>query len=242
MSIDILFAPLSTLTLVRHGQATPFQGEAGVLSPLGEAQAAKLARYWLANRIRFDEVYTGCLVRQVRTEQVVADYFREAGEPWPAAARDRAWNEYDAPGVLGRILPADPRLAALAAEFEGARGGPDEKRNFQRMFEAAMLAWLGRADVDGVESWPVFRERVSSAIRRLMAGPTGRRVAVFTSGGPVGLSVQFALQAPERSFLDVNWRVRNTSITEFLFDRDRLTLDCFNAISHLDEPALRTYR
>ena len=105
-----------------------------------------------------------------------------------------------------------------------------------------MLRWLGGAEADGVESWTAFRERVSSAIRRLMAGPPGRRVAVFTSGGPVGFCVQFALQAPERSFLDVNWRVRNASLTEFLFDRDRLTLDSFNCISHLDESALRTWR
>jgi broad specificity phosphatase PhoE len=214
-----------------------------MLTSAGEAQAAKLAQFWLRYKVRFDEVYSGALPRQVRTEEVVGECFRSAGEPWPAAVRDSAWNEYDAGGVLQHLVPTDKALRALAAEFELARGSPDENRRFQRMFEAAMAHWLeGPIEADSVESWPTFRSRVSSAIQRLMAGPPSRRVAVFTSGGPIGFTVQYALQAPARSFLDVNWRVRNTSVTEFVFDRKRLTLDCFNAFPHLEEVSLWTYR
>ena len=75
-----------------------------------------------------------------------------------------------------------------------------------------------------------------------MSGPPSRRVAVFTSGGPIGLAVQFAMKAPDRSFLEINWRVRNTSVTEFVFDRERVTLDSFNSIAHLADRALWTYR
>jgi broad specificity phosphatase PhoE len=234
---------VSTLTLVRHGQAQPFQREGAVLTARGEAQAATLARWWLARGVRFDDVYTGALVRQTQTEQVVAKCFREAGQAWPAAQRDASWNEYDAPGVLGHMVPADPRLAALFAEFEQARGGPDERRRFQRMFEAAMTCWMeGSLDREGVELWPAFRGRVSGAIARILAGPASRRIVVFTSGGPIGFSVKFALNAPDRSFLDINWRVRNTSLTQFVFDRERLTLDSFNSIAHLDDAGLHTYR
>ena len=156
---------------------------------------------------------------------------------------DPAWNEYDAPGVLARLAPADDRLAALAAEFEQAPHGPDRHRKFQRFFEAAMLQWLEAGiEAADVEPWPVFRDRVSGAIRRVMAGPPGRRVGVFTSGGPIGLAVQIALKAPARSFLEVNWRIRNASLTGFTFDRDRLTLDSFNCIPHLDDDSLLSYR
>ncbi len=234
---------MSTLTLVRHGQAHPFQRENAALTAVGEAQAAKLAAFWLRNGVQFDEVYSGALPRQVRTEEVVAERFRAAGQAWPLAVRDGAWNEYDAGGVMQHLVPADPRLRALAAEFEHARGSPDESRGFQRMFEAAMKHWQESAvEADGVESWPAFRGRVSAAIQRLMAGPASRRVAVFTSGGPIGFTVQSSFQSSARSFLDVNWRIRNTSITQFLFDRDRLTLDCFNSFPHLDEASLWTYR
>ncbi|PWT98855.1 MAG: hypothetical protein C5B51_28455 [Terriglobia bacterium] len=111
------------------------------------------------------------------------------------------------------------------------------------MLEAAMLCWLDDTPgLDGLERWPAFRERVSGAIARVMAGPPGRRVAVFTSGGPIGFSVHLSLKAPARSFLDVNWRIRNCSLTEFLFDRERFALEGFNSIAHLDDPPLRTFR
>ena len=215
---------MSTLTLVRHGQAHPFQGRDARLTPTGEAQATKLAQFWLRGGVRFDEVHHGTLPRQSRTAEVIAACFHAAGESWPHPIADPAWNEYDAPGVLQHLdIPADPR-------------------EFQRMFEAAMMRWLEAGETDGVESWPAFRSRVSGAIERVMAGPPSRRIAVFTSGGPIGFTVHCAFAAPARAFLDVNWRVRNTSITQFVFDRTRLTLDCFNSFPHLDDQSLWTYR
>jgi len=234
---------VSTLTLVRHGQAEPFQREAASLTPLGEEQGAKLAEFWLRHGVRFDEVCCGKLPRQTRTEQVIAERFRAAGQAWPEACADESWNEYDAPGVLGHLVPANPRLAALAAEFETARSGPDANRSFLRMFEAAMLCWLeGDMASNAVESWGAFRGRVSGAIKRLTEGPSSRRIVAFTSGGVIGFAVHLALQAPARSFLDINWRIRNCSVTQFVFDRERFTLDSFNGIPHLDDPGLWTYR
>ena len=81
---------------------------------------------------------------------------------------------------------------------------------------------------DGVEPWPAFRDRVSDVITGIMLGPSGREVAVFTSGGPIGFAVHLAMKGPSQSFLEVNWRIRNCSVTEFLFDKVRLTLDSFN--------------
>jgi len=228
---------------VRHGQAHPFQRKDAALTACGEAQAAKLAQFWLRSGVRFDEVHHGTLSRQVRTQEVVAECFQAEGEPWPVAVREAAWNEYDATGVMQHLVMRDDRLSAHAEAYERARGSAEENRMFQRMFEAAMTRWLeSDAEVDGVESWPVFRTRVCGAIQRVMAGPPSRRVVVFTSGGPIGLAVQSSMQAPAKSFLDVNWRVRNTSITQFMFDRSRFTLDSFNAIPHLDEVGLWTYR
>jgi len=218
---------MSSLTLIRHGQATAFQRD-GRLTPLGESQARKLAEFWLQHGAGFDDVHSGTLARQVQTEQVVAGCFRAAGAPWPEAARDAAWNEYDASGIV----------TAPAVPF-----GSEGYRGFQSMYEANMLRWLdGGAPSEGAEPFAAFRDRVSGAIRRLMAGPSGRRVAVFTSGGPIGFTVNFAVRGPDRNFLELNWRVRNCSLTEFVFSQDRITLDSFNQISHLEEATLRTYR
>ena len=233
---------MSTLCLVRHGQAASFQPEPAALTPLGETQAAKLAEYWLRRQISFGEVYTGTLARQVHTEEVVAARFREAGVPWPSACHDAAWNEYDAIGVLGRIVPAEARLAALAEEYRAAIGSIEENRAFLRMFKPAMLRWLEGCEMDGVESYHRFEARVTGAIRSLQARASAKRVVVFTSGGPVGFAVRLALHAPPLSFLDVNWRVRNCSVTEFLFDEQRFSLDSFNGIPHLDDASLLSFR
>ena len=247
---------MSTLTLVRHGQAEPFQREHAVLTSLGEAQAVRLAQFWLRHHLRFDQVFAGELPRQSRTEQVIADCFRASGQPWPEAQADAAWNEYDASRILQHLAPADPgapthraatvkerSLAARATDYQQARSGPDANRAFQRRFEAVMLCWLeGGLTADGVEPFAAFHTRVSGAIRHIMEGPPSRRAVVFTSGGPIGFAVHFALHAPPKSFLDVNWRIRNASVTEFIFDRERFTLDSFNGIAHLDDPALRTWR
>jgi broad specificity phosphatase PhoE len=230
---------VSKLALVRHGQAKSFQRE-NALTALGEAQAARLACYWLRHQVEFDEVITGTLARQLRTEEIVAEAFRAAGRTWPEACRDAAWNEYDATGVLGQD---DQRLTRHKEEYEAARGKPEENRYFQRLLEAAMLLWMeGDLASAHIEPWPAFRDRVTGAIERIMAGPAARRIAVFTSGGPVGFAVRTATKAPPRTFLDVNWRVRNLSVSEFLFDRGRLTLDSFNCIAHLEEKELWSYR
>jgi broad specificity phosphatase PhoE len=238
---------MSLLTLVRHGQATAFQKASDQLSELGEAQARELARFWLKNGVRFDEIYTGTLVRQTRTEQIVAQCFAEADVSWPAASPLPGFNEYDAAGVLNHLVPAiaarDERFAALVHAFEAARHGSDRNRTFQRMFEIAMQVWLdSKADVDGVEPWPAFRHRVRGALRQVMRGTGNRRVAVFTSGGPIGLSVQLAMKAPDATFLEVNWRIRNCSLTEFVFSGERWTLDSFNGVPHLEDMSLWTYR
>lgn len=238
---------MSLLTLVRHGQATAFEKSADRLSELGEAQSRELARFWLKNGVRFDEVFTGALARQTQTERIVAGCFAEAGAPWPTPVAAPGFNEYDAAGVLTDLVPAlaarDERFAAFVKAFEAVRHGPERNRAFQRMFEIAMRAWLeGEAAIEGVESWPDFRERVRIALRSAMQGGGNRRVAVFTSGGPIGLAVQLAMQAPDGMFLEVNWRIRNCSLTEFVFSGERFTLDSFNGVPHLAEASMWSYR
>ena len=81
-----------------------------------------------------------------------------------------------------------------------------------------------------------------AALRAVMDGPSGRDVVVVTSGGPIGMCVREALGAPAKAFLDVNWRMRNASMTEFTFSSSRFTLDTLNGLPHLEDRALWTWR
>ena len=212
---------MSTLTVVRHGQARPFDSNPDQLSALGEEQARTLAAYWKRTGVTFDEVWSGSLQRQRQTAELAAG---------PPQVSDD-WNEYDANGILHNFAPP--------YELEP---GADRNRKFQKVFEPAMLAWLAAESHESVETWGVFRERVLRALRALQEGPSGRNIALFTSGGPVSVLVQTAIGAPERSFLEINWRVKNCSITEFTFSKERVSLDSFNSLPHLDKAEMRTFR
>jgi broad specificity phosphatase PhoE len=236
------------LVLIRHGQARSFEKDGDRLSPLGEEQARSLAKFWIRQGANFDEVYSGALVRQQRTAEITGECFVQSGLDWPQLQTTTELNEYDSIGIINNLIPSlaerDAAFRALAEAFERNRDAPERNRHFQKMFEAVTSVWLGgEFEVEGVESWRSFQSRVRAAIERIISAEgRGRRVAVFTSGGVIGLAVQNVLNAPEAKALEINWRVRNCSLTEFTFSRGRISLDSFNAIPHLDYPELRTYR
>lgn len=238
---------MSELVLVRHGQAAAFSADSDRLTEFGERQIEALGSHWLAHGVAFDEVRSGTLRRQIDSERIVARTYAAAGQPWPEPLRDPDWNEYDAAGVMGRLGKAlaerDPNVRALVDAFEKNREAADRNRHFQRMLEALIDHWVtGAATADDVEPFDAFHARVLRARERVRSGPGGRKVAVFTSGGPIGVNVQLSLDAPAPAALKVNWRVRNSSLTEFTFSHDRISLDAFNAIAHLDDPALVSFR
>jgi broad specificity phosphatase PhoE len=239
---------MSTLTLVRHGQARPFERASDRLSPVGEAQARALGAFWIRNAVSFDSVYTGSLARHKRTEELAGMCYAEVGRAWPKPVVTGDLNEYDVTGILNSLGPElarrDPQVRALYDTLEATGTGPERNRPFQKVFEAVMAPWIeGALEAEGVETWATFRGRVARAIRRITeAAGSGKRVVAFTSGGPIGLAVQMSMRAPDRSALEVNWRVRNCSLTEFIFSQDRFTLDMFNAIPHLEHAELQTFR
>jgi len=208
---------MSTLVLVRHAQATPFEKITDQLSKTGEQQSILLGEYWRQRGITFDEVYCGTFQRHIRTAELVGIGKFECND---------AFNEYSADRIL-RALP----------DFAPA----EDNRHLQKMFDTAMPQWIaGTLQAPGLETFREFRERVIGGLRSIIeADRPSRRVAVFTSGGPIGIAVQTTLKAPDAMAIELNWRIRNCSLTEFLFTRNRISLDTFNATPHLTEVTYR---
>jgi broad specificity phosphatase PhoE len=225
-----------------------FDGDYDRLSALGEEQSRRLGDYLANLGVRFDEVYTGPQKRQRDTAQIVAESYLRAGLRLPEAAVLDDLREYDGDGIVNHLLPiaaaTDEKVRRLAEDYERSRGGADRYRSFQRMFESIALRWVsGEVSSERVESWRSFHDRVRGALEGLTAiEGSGRRVIVFTSGGPTSVAVQIATRAPERMAIEFNWRVRNSSITEIVFSRERFSLDVFNALPHLTDPNMWTYR
>ena len=239
---------MSVLTLVRHGQASFFADDYDRLTPLGEQQSQLLGEYWARQGARFDTVYTGPRARQQRSAEIAGDAFRNAGQPWPEPVALPDLDEFDLHGLVHHLVPELCRqkaeFAALLDSFRQSAAEHDRLRSFQRMFEPLLLHWQSLpAGHDGVESWPDFRSRVERVLRQIIApAGSGRRIVMFTSGGFIGAVTRWALAAPDRTALELAWRLRNASLTEFVFTHDRFSLDSFNTVPHLQDPALWTYR
>ena len=57
-----------------------------------------------------------------------------------------------------------------------------------------------------------------------------------------GFAPDVVVFCPDRAALELNWRLRNGSLTRLVYSPGRLTLDDFNTIPHLSDPGLWTYR
>jgi broad specificity phosphatase PhoE len=239
---------VSSLTLVRHAQASFFADEYDQLSALGQEQARLLGAWWAARQWSPDEVYVGPRQRQRQTAEEVASTVRQAGLSFPDLVTVRELDEYDLEGLLRRLAPAlatkDKDFAGLHERQRHGASDLEQARNFQRMFEPLLLHWQAAGTpLDELESWAAFQVRVQRCLHSITKGQGhGRRVVAFTSGGFISAAVQQVLGAPERTALEINWRIRNTALTEFVFTSERITLDVFNSTAHLASPELVTYR
>lgn len=239
---------MSRLILVRHGQASFLEANYDRLSPLGETQSRLLGEYWVRNKLIFDRVYSGPRVRQKETARIVSDVYRAAGLPWPELSEIAEFDEFQAEAVLERSLPRliqeEEHLRKLNDQFQAAATRPEKFKAFQRMFEIVIARWAhGELPVPGIEAWPEFCHRVARGLERLSGnGTRGQCIAVFSSGGPIGVAMQRALHLPTESTLRSAWMVINSACTEFLFSGDRFTLGSYNSYPHLTDPGLITFR
>ena len=208
---------MSTLVLVRHAQARVFEEDSDRLSSTGEQQAIALGEFWRSRGIRFDEVYCGTLRRHTHTAALAGfTQFESKSE----------FNEYDAGGIV---------------RAGGHDGLAQDNRELQKLFEGAMPRWIaGTLEAPDLETWHAFRERIQRGFRSILeVDRPSRRVVVFTSAGPIGVAVQTVVGAKEPMAIELNWRIRNCSLTELIFTRDRVSLDSFNATPHLAEVTFR---
>jgi broad specificity phosphatase PhoE len=239
---------VSRIILVRHAQASFLEPDYDKLSPTGEIQARMLGEYWASRNIMFDRVYSGPCVRQTDTAKIVAGIYGRRGVAFPEAAVLQEFDEYAGEDVLRKSLPelikTDARILQLHKEFQSALNSEQKRRSFQRMFESVVGKWVdGEIPLRDVESWPEFCARVNRGLSKVTSTDTrGESMVVFTSGGPIGVAMQRALNLSPRDTLRVTWMSFNCSYSEFLCSGERFTLSAFNAYPHLDDPSLLTYR
>jgi broad specificity phosphatase PhoE len=239
---------MSVVFVVRHAQASFLEPNYDKLSKLGEAQARLLGEYWVRKKIAFDRACTGPRSRQTETLSLVSDTCRKAGIPFPDPLVAPEFDEYQGEAVLERSLPGlletDQSIRDLHTAFESSSGSAERRATFSKLFEAVIGKWVrGTICPPGVETWLEFCSRVNSGLTKfLSAGGRGERVAIVTSGGPIAVAMQRALQLSGESTLNVSWMSRNSSWSEFIYSGERFTLSSFNCHAHISDAAMLTYR
>lgn len=236
---------MSTLFILRHGQASFGHDNYDQLSSTGYRQAGLTARHLQNIGIRFDAVYTGEMTRQKQTFQAMADVFAEEDMPLPPPVAVADLNEYDATGVWNHFFPGMARENP-ALELEETRLLKDPKA-FQTVFSRILGRWVdGAHDRPGMESWQAFRSRIAGGLKNIMEQEgSGKTVLICSSAGPIALAVQLATGMSDEQSLGLSWQVLNASVTRFRYNSRKMTLVGFNDVAALEiqgDPALLTYR
>ncbi len=216
---------MGTLYLVRHGQASFGADDYDQLSDLGQRQAERLGRYWAERGLRFDAVLTGSLKRHAQTWQGIAQGAGLDLEPlvWPGL------NEYDSEAVIRAVLPCR-RDTSL-----GDPTTPEGYRAHFRLLRDGLAQWMaGTVSPEGMPEYTDFVHGVSSALDHVRAHHAGQQVLMVTSGGPISTAVGHVLGLSPDATIELNMRIRNSAVTEFVFSPKRHTLLTYNTLPHLD--------
>lgn len=205
---------MGEIHLIRHGQASFGAQNYDCLSELGIRQSRQLGLWWHQQQLRFDAIYSG---ERERQKDTALHAFRASGDHDPVQRLqiEPAFNELDADRLMQyavpRIILQAPELMPMLLDLKAHR------EPFRRLFERLVDEWVGGAWQDaGIGDWATFSGRVHTGLAAIaqQQGP-GRRIAVFTSGGPITALLQ---RFGEARAGGLDWDIANTSITRIGYD------------------------
>lgn len=236
---------MSRILLIRHGQASFGKERYDRLSRMGWRQARILAAHLFQAGHTFDSVCAGELERQQDTAQAVLAHYDGRERPLPPLETVPEFNEYPSRSIFLHYFPLAIRDNP-SLEKNPERLYKDRKA-FQRIFEAVVHRWIDDpAPPAEILGWDDFRTTVASGMQKILQrNGRGSRIAVFTSGGAISAAVQTALGLSTEETFRLAWMIRNASVTEFLYDGERVSLLSFNGTAHLElegDPSVITYR
>ena len=226
---------MGQLLLVRHGQASFGADDYDQLSDLGQRQSIRLGEYWRqaaadevgAEALQFEAVFMGSLKRHRQTWVGIAQGAQLQNKPevWPAL------NEYDSHALIETIHP-EPLAKPDTQEMY--------KHHF-RLLRTALQKWMaGETQPKGMPSYAEFAAGIQAVLKHIRENHQGC-VLVVSSGGPISTAVGQVLQAPAETSIELNLRIRNTAVTEFVFSKSKHMLLSYNNLPHLDHAEHRSW-
>jgi broad specificity phosphatase PhoE len=221
---------MSSLLLMRHGQARFGAAHYDLLTELGERQAVETGAHLARAGGGFDEVQVGPKQRHAATAAGVLGQLRHAPAPITSAALDEF-------AEATEILQAAPEVCGVTAEQIAALPRVEQLRHYDTTIDAWMQ---GRVHLGGRPSAAAFRAEVARWLREVVMRPVrSQRLLVVTSAGVVAAAVSEVLDVPVERMAQFTRVLRNASLTEIAFSAGRVSLVSFNGVAHLP-PSLAT--
>ena len=133
-------------------------------------------------------------------------------------------NEYDGVAVIRAIAPHPLERPTT----------PELYREHFRMLRDGLTQWMnGVISPHGMPCYDDFVAGVVGALDVIRKQHTGN-VLVVSSGGPISTAVGHLLGTSPETTIELNYRIRNSSVTEFTFTPKRHTVLTYNTLPHLD--------
>jgi broad specificity phosphatase PhoE len=214
---------MGTLYMVRHGQASFGADDYDNLSELGHKQSVRLGEWFAGKGIRFDGMIAGTLKRHKQTLAGILEGMQHAGEhlSWEGL------NEYDSEAVIATVHEGKLQKPT----------SPEMYRHHFRLLRDGFAKWMaGDSQPQGMPTYDGFVAGVAGALDHVRHNHYGQNVLMVSSGGPISTAVGHVLGTRPETTIELNLRIRNTSVTEFAFNPKRVMLVMYNAIPHLDAP------
>jgi len=219
---------VSTILLVRHGQASWGKKDYDVLTDLGHRQARLTGEALRDRGVRPDVVVVGGLRRQQLTASALID---AAG--WQTQPQiDAGWDEYDHTAIITGHRPAYRSMTVMKADLARTFR---PYRAFMLMFEKAMVRWAeGEHDEDYPETFTAFCTRVEDAFERLLSrlGPTDTAV-VCSSAGAITWALTTVLDGDPYLWGRLQRVMMNASISTVTVETAGPLVLTFNEHQHL---------
>jgi len=211
------------LYFVRHAQASIGHENYDQLSLLGHEQSEVLGRWWQSHGIQISHVWSGSMVRH---QQTLAGIQKHAAMPTVNALQ--GLNEYDFKAVISAYMEKFP-------SDENVKQGL-----WLPLLKSAIVSWA-RDEISAptLETWADFNIRVSGALKQIMqtALAAQQDALIVTSAGVMALVAQRALGCEDSGLIGLNVALKNSAICEYRLSKSGLSLQSFNALPHLADPA-----
>jgi broad specificity phosphatase PhoE len=200
---------MTTIYLVRHGQASFGAESYDKLSSKGETQAQELGKY--LKKLMKEEPYivSGSMQRHQQTAKISLD------ECFPTANihTNSAWNEFNHRQVFEKY---DPDFANPTVLKESIASAKNPEQFLTEVFVKAAKRWTSNEYHDYDESWVDFQARVTGALTELCNELTEKKpryAVVYSSGGVISFLIGHLLGLSEEKTFNLMWAIANTSIT-----------------------------